>query len=116
MGGRNSGDDTGYKILLILIAIGFIITVIYLLAQWAIWIGLIAMLIGGVMFVLTLNSDNDEAKALFGLVFVGGLILLGIGAITQHFFDSDPTGQLLMNYSHTVINSSEVFTRGMLGK
>lgn len=113
---RSSGDDTDYGglCLLLIFLAAMVIAVVAWLAQQCIWLGPVVMLGALILYLLIKDTYENAALLCFG-IFFDGLVIFLFGITTTHFFQTDPTGKELINFSSSVINTSQQFYKGATG-
>ncbi|MBI2546573.1 hypothetical protein HYV81_05325 [Candidatus Woesearchaeota archaeon] len=93
------GDNSGL-IIAIIAAVVITVLVLYFLAQLAIWIGVAGLIVAVILFF----TGNHE----FGIIIlIVSIILLAFGFGVTHFFESNPTGRVLLDGANVAVNTTK---------
>jgi hypothetical protein len=98
--------------ILVIIVFAIIIAAIYWLAQQCIWLGPVIM-VGALVLYLIIKDQNEDAALICAGIFFAGLIIFLFGISTTAFFQNNPTGKGLMNFSNGVINTSQEYYKAV---
>lgn len=98
------GNDDGANVLGIIFLVAVGILILYFLSKLAFIIGIIGIIVSIFLIVIGFKSGGDVM--VYGIIiFIISLLLVTIGHTGVHFFEKNPTGQVLLNGSKQVFDA-----------